>query len=77
MENQNLEQGYTKDQCSNHIKILIKILNPTQNVFQPKAKHCKAEFVAICNHFQLQGVPTSQGYFGTVTTAGRAQGVLK
>jgi len=77
MENQNLEQGYTKDQCSNHIEILIKILIPTQNFFQPKAYHRKAEFVAICNHFQLQGVPTSQGYFGTVTTAGRAQEVLK
>ena len=75
MESQNLEQeGYPKDQCSNHIEILIKILNPIQNIFQPKANHCKAELVAICNHFQLQGVPTSQGYFGT---AGRAQGVLK
>ena len=45
MESQNLEHGYTKDQCSDHIKILIKILNPIQKLFQPKANHCKAELV--------------------------------
>ena len=30
MESQNFEHGYTKDQCADHIKILIKILNPIQ-----------------------------------------------
>ena len=45
MKSQNLEHGYTKDQCSDNFKILIKILNPIQKLFQPKANHCKAELV--------------------------------
>ena len=30
MESQNLEHGYTKSQCSDHIKILIKIPNKSK-----------------------------------------------
>ena len=46
MESQNSEHGYTKDQYSDHMKILIKIPNPIHKLFQPKANHCKAELVS-------------------------------
>ena len=36
-----------QDQCSDHMKILIKIQNPIQKLFQPKANHCKAELVLL------------------------------
>ena len=45
MESQNMEHGFTKDQCSDHINFLIKIPNPIQKLLQPKANHCKAELV--------------------------------
>ena len=49
MKSQNLEHRYTKDQCSDNFRILIKILNPTQKLFQSKANHCKAELVTDFN----------------------------
>ena len=38
-ERQNSEHGYTKDQCSDNMNILIKIPNPIHKLFQPKANH--------------------------------------
>ena len=63
MESQNLEHGYTKDQCSDHIKILIKILNPIQKLFQPKANHCKAELVCLFFAYMLTQTDTQQNIF--------------
>ena len=41
----NSEHEYIEDQCSDRMKIQIKIQNLIQKLFQPKANHCKAELV--------------------------------
>ena len=65
IESQNLEHGCIEDQlpyrnqdqdakpqdqCSDHMKILIKIPNTVHKLFQPKANHCKAELVLVSKH---------------------------
>ena len=63
MESQNLEHGYTKDHCSERVKILIEIPNPIQKLFQPKDNHCKAELVCLFFAYMLTQTDTQLNIF--------------